>query len=670
MSLDEYVAACSEGEDSEGLDYTYREYSEELDRGIEAYETINPPAELAEYHNALIAYFRAIKTAVDDYGGSKDDVITVEGVSAILEVALKDYIEAMTEAVAAMAPDLRERLEEAGCISEFFASSAAQLETGSGDTPDDGRPTPAPDSGKSAGSIATDTPEPEPTRTTTPTAVSACERRDKDALVVIYNALAGTDWRRNRNWLSEEPIGSWHGVTAGDDGCVTRLELRSNGLSGELPPALGGLSELRVLDLRDNSRLTGEIPAELGNLSLLEHLDLSDQIGQIDRSLSLTGEIPQELGNLTHLKTLNLSWHTLSGKLPPKLGNLIHLETLDLGFNELSGSIPPELGSLPRLRLLDLGRNQLSGSIAPELGSITTLEWLGLRQNNLSGEIPPRLGSLSSLERLDLSGNSLSGGIPPELGNLSSLTTLRLDDNGLEGGIPTQLGVLSNLNTLDLSDNRLNGEIPRTLGDMRELVSLNLSDNNLTGPISGELGSLPKLESLDLRENGLAGRIPAELAQLPALNKLFVAGNEFTGCIPPELRALRRDRTWDPVRRWLGFRIPRDNTDLHKLNLLYCSVPPNQRYAHEGSAVRVSWDPVEGADYYTVYHDDFFDSACNLDNNGKARFCEELVTNVVGTSYLHASPSDGDNYYWVVACAGGECSEINSPNPAKREGAW
>ena len=111
-----------------------------------------------------------------------------------------------------------------------------------------------------------------------------------------------------------------------------------------------------------------------------------------------------------------------------------------------------------------------------------------------------------------------------------------------------------------------------------------------------------------------------------------MAGNEFTSCIPPELRALERNRLWDPVKSWLGFSLPRNNTDLHKLGLPYCSVSPNQQYASEGSAIRVSWDPVERADYHTVYHDDFFSSSCTLDIDDNPLFCEELATNVVGTT--------------------------------------
>ena len=92
--------------------------------------------------------------------------------------------------------------------------------------------------------------------------------------------------------------------------------------------------------------------------------------------------------------------------------------------------------------------------------------------------------------------------------------------------------------------------------------------------------------------------------------------------------------------------------------------PANVRYALEGSAIRVSWDAVDGADYYNVYHDDFFDSGCRLSGDGGPSFCEELATNVAETTYVHADPDSAKNYYWVVACNGGGCSEIDAENPA------
>ena len=94
--------------------------------------------------------------------------------------------------------------------------------------------------------------------------------------------------------------------------------------------------------------------------------------------------------------------------------------------------------------------------------------------------------------------------------------------------------------------------------------------------------------------------------------------------------------------------------------------PTTVRFAIEGTAKRVSWQAVEGAEDYSIYHDDFFDSGCSLDVFGSPSFCEELVTNVVETGYLHTEPAGEENYYWVVACNQGGCSEIVSEDPAKQ----
>ena len=94
------------------------------------------------------------------------------------------------------------------------------------------------------------------------------------------------------------------------------------------------------------------------------------------------------------------------------------------------------------------------------------------------------------------------------------------------------------------------------------------------------------------------------------------------------------------------------------------SRPSNLLYAIEGSTIRVSWDAVEGADYYNLYYHNFFDSSCSLRADGSPGFCEELATNVVSTTYLHTDPSVGENFYWVVACNQAVCSEIDSDNPA------
>ena len=147
------------------------------------------------------------------------------------------------------------------------------------------------------------TPVPSPTATdapgtaaaTAPPAVSGSAETDREALVALYNATNGENWRYNDNWLSDAPIGEWYGVNTNDDGRVIALVLDANNLSGEIPAELGSLSNLIGLSLSANA-LSGEIPAELGSLSNLESLNLEGN--------SLSGEIPAELGSLSNLDSL------------------------------------------------------------------------------------------------------------------------------------------------------------------------------------------------------------------------------------------------------------------------------------------------------------------------------------------------------------------------------
>ena len=46
---------------------------------------------------------------------------------------------------------------------------------------------------------------------------------DRDALVTLYNATSGGGWGNNDNWLSDKPLGEWHGVDVDDSGGVVRL---------------------------------------------------------------------------------------------------------------------------------------------------------------------------------------------------------------------------------------------------------------------------------------------------------------------------------------------------------------------------------------------------------------------------------------------------------------
>ena len=121
---------------------------------------------------------------------------------------------------------------------------------------------------------------------------------DREVLVALYNGTDGANWANNSNWLSERPLGDWHGVTTDGNGRVTTLYLEENQLSGPIPAALGNLNNLTQLILYSN-QLSGPIPAELGNLNNLTQLILAGN--------QLSGTIPSELGNLSNLTLLHLA---------------------------------------------------------------------------------------------------------------------------------------------------------------------------------------------------------------------------------------------------------------------------------------------------------------------------------------------------------------------------
>ena len=270
---------------------------------------------------------------------------------------------------------------------------------------------------------------------------------DREVLEALYEATGGPDWTHIENWLTDAPLGDWHGVEADDQGRVVEIWVLSNGLTGRIPPELGHMAHLRSLGLHRN-RLTGAIPPELGNLANLRRLSLGEN--------DLTGPIPPELGNLANLGRLSLHENDLTSSIPPELGNLTELRRLNLAANRLTDRIPSELGGLANLLNLSLGRNDLTGAIPPELGNLADLEWLNLAANHLAGRIPPELGSLTDLESLYLGENQLTGPVPPEFNGLMRLRDLAVQGNAdMSGILPVGLTNLTALETFQTTGTAL-----------------------------------------------------------------------------------------------------------------------------------------------------------------------------------------------------------------------
>ena len=247
------------------------------------------------------------------------------------------------------------------------------------------------------------------------TGVDCAPPSDRDILVALYDATSGSAWHENANWLTDAPLGDWHGVLT-RQGRVVQLNLPYNGLEGAIPLELGRLSHVEQLWLQSNL-LSGQMPTELGNLSDLRYLDLGNN--------RLTGSIPTDLGHLSNLEYLNLSANNLTGRIPTELGGLPDLWRLTLVDNDLAGQIPAELGNLSNLEHLDLADNDFSGLLPLQLGSLGKLTRLVLANNDLTGSVPDDFGRMTSLEQLVLTGNrSMSGALPAGLTRLDVLDLL------------------------------------------------------------------------------------------------------------------------------------------------------------------------------------------------------------------------------------------------------
>jgi hypothetical protein len=203
-----------------------------------------------------------------------------------------------------------------------------------------------------------------------------------EALEDLYNSTDGDNWDNNNTWLvSNTPCTSWVGITC-ISGNVWQIELIGNLLTGPLPPSIGDLSELRILDLGQN-QITGTLPSQIGLLTNLNRLDLNNN--------QITGTIPIELTTLNQLRDLSFAYNDLNGEIPSQMGQMTALQTIELVSNTLGGPIPSQLGDLSLLDYLDVGGNMLTGTIPIELGQPLNLATLYVEGNQLEGQIPEQL---------------------------------------------------------------------------------------------------------------------------------------------------------------------------------------------------------------------------------------------------------------------------------------
>ena len=342
-----------------------------------------------------------------------------------------------------------------------------------------------------------------------------CDALERAVLADFFEAMGGDNWTSSDGWLSDAPLGQWHGVSTDRYGRVISLDLTDNGGSGEIPQALNRLTRLQDVRL-GGSRIVGCIPLALLNVSDNDF----DGLGVPECSVHIPdynfrtalkealGKDPgteislDDMKSLTTLNMLPYGFRNLEG-----LQYAENLVSLTLGVS----SSPPD----PDV----VSFHNLIKDLSP-LSDIANLTELNLARVGIEDLSP--LAGLTRLEHLDVGYNGVKD--LSIVAALPRLETLIAPDNNVDD--LTGFYGAGVLKELDLSDNLITDISP--LASLTNLELLNIGHNDI-GDSSG-LNNLTSLERLEIKNVGMV-EIPS-LDSLGKLKYLDVGWNEVADLSP------------------------------------------------------------------------------------------------------------------------------------------
>ena len=255
---------------------------------------------------------------------------------------------------------------------------------------------------------------------------------DSLALVAIYNAADGANWKESRRWTLEKPIDTWPGIKLDEDGRVVEMSI-TNGtvttVDWEIPAELADLTELSTLQIV-GSKLKGEIPAVLDDMTKLAKIrfntndltgEISDKIGQwteltelyLNGNKNLGGGIPKTLGQLKKLVSINIAQTAIGGALPAELSGCESLQNF-MAYETAITSIPDNWDQWPALKIIQLyGCKSLECPLPASIGNMKNVTSVQLKNGNFTGNIPESYANLpTTCTQLFLNGNKLEGVVP------------------------------------------------------------------------------------------------------------------------------------------------------------------------------------------------------------------------------------------------------------------
>ncbi|VAI37972.1 unnamed protein product [Triticum turgidum subsp. durum] len=161
---------------------------------------------------------------------------------------------------------------------------------------------------------------------------------------------------------------------------IDALFINNNNFEFTLPANFSS-STASVIVLANLPRVGGCLPSSIGDMAgTLNELILLNS--------GISSCIPPEIGKLDKLTVLDLSSNGIVGKLPDTIGNMRALEQLNVANNMLAGEIPESICALPNLKNFTYSHNFFCG----EPHRCLEVPHIDDRQNCIAGRPDQRPG--------------------------------------------------------------------------------------------------------------------------------------------------------------------------------------------------------------------------------------------------------------------------------------
>lgn len=390
---------------------------------------------------------------------------------------------------------------------------------------------------------------------------------DSLALIALYNALDGANWKKGAGggkaipqtrangvypWDLNMPVNTWSGITVATvegEPRVTEISLEMvDGFKGTLPGEIGNFNALKVLSL-NGKQLTGKVPAEIVSLRTLEEFNLfdasidwvvPDNIAQMENlkviysvSLGITVEDVAKLYNLPKLEELSLITGALQGDLPAGISKLKNLRVLSFPSSQLK-TLPDDLGECSKLEELNMEAAVKLTSIGNDFNALTEMQILNVKNCRKLTALPAGLDKMVRMREIYLEGTALAN--PLDISFFTNMADLEIV-HALNTNLTGDIAAFKNkkkLSMLLLGENHITGELKLAEMFSEKISYIGIATNSIGGTLAG-LETLTGLSRLYINNNQIEGEIPAGIGQCIKLEAFYAHDNLLTGNIPVEI---------------------------------------------------------------------------------------------------------------------------------------